>query len=59
MLNNAQQWTPKELQKDCYAQNVQCILQTASVFPSSLSSLPQIKELEVPHIPLAGRLKNY
>ena len=38
-------------------QNDQCVLQKANVFPSLSFLLPQIKELEAPRVPWAGRLK--
>ena len=38
--------------------NDQCVLQKANVFPSPPPPrLPQIKELEAPRVPWAGRLK--
>ena len=52
ILGNAHIWTPKALQKIFYAHNAQ----KANVFISS-SSLRQIKELEAPRVPWAGRLK--
>ena len=40
--------------------NDQCVLQKANVFPSPPPPplLPQIKELEAPRVPWAGRLKS-